>query len=111
MGMTFPVLKSATLVYISLFGMEFPAVVLHVSFCITVVTGSTRTALWIGEKSCSGTGITKLGSLARSSSTVFVTELANKLVDIDVIIGCLAEGLGSSHNKAFVAFVETIEKH
>ena len=85
MGMTFPALKSASSVYISLFGMQFPAVVLLVSFCFTVVTSRTRTALWIGEMSCSGTGITKLGSLARSSSTVFVTELANELVDIDVV--------------------------
>ena len=67
--------------------------------------------LWIGEKSCSGTGVTKLGSLACSSSTVFITELGNELFVIDVVIGCLAEGLGSSRNNAFVAFVETIEKH
>jgi hypothetical protein len=49
--------------------------------------------------------------LASCSSAVFITELANELVDIDFGICCLAKGLGGSDNKAFVAFVQTIEKH
>jgi hypothetical protein len=36
---------------------------------------------------------------------VFVTELADQLVDIDFYMGCLVEGLGDSDDNAFVVSI------
>jgi hypothetical protein len=58
--------------------------------------------LAVGVEWRPGTGITKLCSFMLA---VFITELADQLVDIDFRMGCLVERLGDSDDNAFVVSI------